>query len=279
MKWIFLTAALTFPLSSHAYDLKELCNACVTDNDFSSFAKKRVAGINGHHTVQVTNINSGVSKKYRYSYIIQYDKIGDPIYYEKFTPTSLTQTELNNVAFATNKGHELRRFLAYYPDPVDIPSSISPDVYGLVGRDYAVNAAGSHYLNNIGATQLAFDYLGALGAVIGKVVGAEVSVPVRFSDGSIGKLDISGIDQNGKITFRLSSATIDKNGNHVPTTKDDVSGEYIFNEPNGNSIRDFMSAIDRLGIHVTTSPASNIGGNIGSGVCSYRGNTMTCVFK
>jgi hypothetical protein len=279
MKWIFLTAVLAFPLSSHAYDLKELCNSCVTEKDFSSFAQKKVNGINGHHTVQVTNLNSGVSKKYRYSYIVQYDKIGEPIYYEKFTLTSLTQTELNNVAFATNKGHELRRFLAYYPDPVDIPPSISPDVYGLVGRNYAVHAAGTHYLNNIGATQLAFDYLGALGAVFGKVVDVEVSVSVRFSDGSIGKLGISGIDQDGKITFLLSPATIDKNGNLVPTTKADVSGEYIFNGSNGNSIREFMSAIDRLGIRVITSPASNIPGSAGSGVCSHQGKIMTCVFK
>jgi hypothetical protein len=280
MKWIFLAAALTLSFSSHAYDIRETCTSCSTESDFASFAKSKVNGLSGHHTVMVVNFDTGIAKKYRYSNIVQYDKTGDPVYYEKFTQTSLSNTEISNVALATKNGNELKRFLIYYPDPVDIPESISPNVYGLVGRAYAVNAAGDYYLQNIGAKQLAWDYVGAMAAVVGKAVGVKISVPVRFSDGSIGKLDISGIDQNGKITFRLSAATIDKDGNNIPTTKDEVAGEYIFNGSNGNTIRDFINAIDRLGINVTVLPASNIGGTLGSsGACTHRGNVMTCVYK
>lgn len=157
----------------------------------------------------------------------------------------------------------------------DVPGSVLGSALDALGSSSALNTIENFYENNQTLASGFASYVTANIALIGKIVNVNIVVELRFSDGSVMLAKITGIDQNGKLSFGIQKIT-DSEGNDIPTSKKEFEAkkDFVYSFKSYQAVNDYLEAAARYGIEIVN--VSNVGGLTGSGsitdiVCDPEG--------
>ncbi len=76
---------------------------------------------------------------------------------------------------------------------------------------------------------------------------ATFSIEIAFSDGSVLKFQITGINGSAKVTFTLVKMT-DSDGNEIPLSRSEVDGIYHFSSES-NNFQGFLGVVEMHGVN------------------------------
>lgn len=196
------------------------CSYCSSQAQFEYVVKSQSL-IEGTSYVYVSNIDSGMLTKYYRKYIP-----GDAQYGEQATvivkPVAVDATSARNFNKAVQQHSEIADLL----DTIkEVPDHVARSAWQLGANPVFRQDVAKYYRDNQSLRQLVGNYTATLATLGGKLGGFKLYVTVSFTDGSMARYQIVGIDENGQLEFAFLSAQ-DNLGNSIPTSISQMEGYF-----------------------------------------------------
>lgn len=282
MKKILFAALLCFSFySSSAMSQSKIlvdCQTCDSSVERGSIAKSYAIPL-GERSVDVIVMDSydGIAEKFRVTNIISFEPgVPDSVY---VTSVAFTTEENNVLSQALPELQSIHQDGQY---PTVIGPHVAPSAWDLVG-DLRVQAQVTEYASfNMPLSERVGQTFSLLLVVFQTILDADFYLNVSFSDGTSGRLKLTGI--NGYFTCDPTCPELeyevlsleDNNGEEIPLTKERAEAlkQYNFN-PASVSIG-AASALMNLGLSWGATGGSS------SDPCKkiiVEGDTITCVMR
>lgn len=218
-----LTFIISFALSSFSASANNSlvnCSYCSSQAEFEYVVRSQSL-VEGTSYVYVSNIDSGVLTKYYRKYVP-----GDAQYGEPATivikPVAVDSTSATNFNRAVQQRSEIANLL----DTIkEVPDHVARSAWQLGANPVFRQDVAKYYRDNQSLRQLVGNYTATLATLGGKLGGFTLYVTVSFTDGSMARYQIVGIDENGQLEFAFLSAQ-DNLGNNVPTSISQLEGYF-----------------------------------------------------
>jgi hypothetical protein len=248
-----VVATLSFSLTSKAASSVEeyaFCDTCSSYNTYKSIASSYLeTGVN--KSVYILNTRRGEIRKFSVKRVSTStpgfaDEPGMPSMITSVRQVSVESTKQN--IFDDAMDH--RRSALALADDVEIPASIAASVYDVVGASYIANDIADYYNSQTGVSDEVANFVSGLAVLTGKIIPNALIIPVNFSDGSSGKLLVTGIDDDRAVSLIFDSG-VDADNNSVSNSASKYkSGAFRFTVQGEAGVRDFLGALQRLGVPI-----------------------------
>ena len=214
---IYLVCFIAFQSQAKLVD----CKSCNTTTDFLNNAKANAQLISGTSYIYVSNTNTEVIKKFRVRY-----EAGNPSYGEP--PVFIVgEVAVDNTSYYTFKdAMGVKRSVTSFVDTSkDIPGDIADSAWKMPANSLAQNQVINYYRDNQTWNEMVGNYFGSLLSVFGTLVNVNLTITVKFADGSNADFALTGIDHEGKLRFKFLKGT-DKLGNTIGSKSSDLEGLF-----------------------------------------------------
>ncbi|NOU51568.1 hypothetical protein HG263_13615 [Pseudoalteromonas sp. JBTF-M23] len=203
-----------------------------------------------------------------FSYNIEYDPEFDKVIVFNASPSNAA---LSHAAQFSQEFRRLERSIAN----TNYTSNNYESVYKVYNDRKFSELTNEYILQSTVIDQLGI-YVGSVVASVGKLaVGVNIVIDIGFSDGSVIRFKVSGINVNGQPEFEPISGK-DSDGNAIPTSRSHLNGTYQFSRESGNWER-FVElsrffGVDVFGWHDTFYNRRVFITDCPSGACSIQPN-------
>jgi hypothetical protein len=212
------------------------CLDCYSDLSYLNLAKSRVDLVEGVSYIYVSNSNIGEIKKFKLRY--GSGSSGDPALFI-VTPVAVDSATQNMFSDAMYYRNSIKDFFEYHQD---VPRDVALSAWQLAGNSVFQRDIAAYYSSNQSLRDLIGNYTATLTTLGGKLIAANLTVTVKFSDDSSALYKIVGLDSNGNLEFEFFKAT-DHLGNPIPTSPTQLEGQLKMDR---DTLSNYQSAVNRF---------------------------------
>ena len=236
MKKILVFMLLTL-LTSISVKAKYLeCTTCSSETSFYNKAKQNVDLIEGRSYISVGNTITGSIRKYIVIYQPGNINAGE----RPMLKVGTTSVDSNTQSLFNDAVYYRRQIIDFIDGSVSVPDNVALSAWQLSGNSVFQRDIAIYYNDNQTFTESIGNYVSVILALGGKIVGANILVAVKFSDGSFANFKITGINYKGDVVFEFFNA-VDSLGNPIPNSAAELSGQYRMTSENMSAYRNTVN--------------------------------------